>query len=427
MSRKLEEKICENFALLGDDESFDVLYKTYYTRVYYFVYKHCNNEELAREVTQITFIEVYKSRKNLRNHQSFYSWMLGIAYRQMLKVLDKEKKHNIYSYEYDIENGIIDLDNNVLQQVDHRVMIDIIDQTIATMRPIYKEIAILLYHHEHTNKEIAETLSLNAGVVKVRVHRINKMIREQLEIAGLSPQTQKVSATSAFLVTSLVGKTIHSRFLSEPFAKIDGTISTLIGSGATSKVAVFSLLGSLTLGSVYYVEHKEQNISAISMLSNDAYSTIEECRITSVTYDENYTQNPVQLLVETTSQEYDTITINNLETDTIYVNGTYEVSIKKENTILDSTVIHVSNIDIEAPILLDDWQEEEMYYLKIAEDVSGMNKESIKYYINDGESKNYEYNSQNQIISFPITENTKNYFYMEDNANNWIKIRINYE
>jgi RNA polymerase sigma-70 factor (ECF subfamily) len=63
----------------GSERHFDVLYERYFQRIYSFVHARVRNHADAEEITQETFVSVFRSIENYRGQASLLSWIFGIA------------------------------------------------------------------------------------------------------------------------------------------------------------------------------------------------------------------------------------------------------------------------------------------------------------------------------------------------------------
>jgi RNA polymerase sigma-70 factor (ECF subfamily) len=65
--------------LEGDEQAFDELVRHWEIKVYNLAWRCLGNREDAQDVAQETFLSVYKSAKNLRNTDSFPTWLYRIT------------------------------------------------------------------------------------------------------------------------------------------------------------------------------------------------------------------------------------------------------------------------------------------------------------------------------------------------------------
>ncbi len=65
--------------LVSDESCFNELYERYFSRVYAYSYRRVRNRADAEEITQDSFVSVFKSIANFRGQSSLISWIFGIA------------------------------------------------------------------------------------------------------------------------------------------------------------------------------------------------------------------------------------------------------------------------------------------------------------------------------------------------------------
>lgn len=65
--------------LKGDEQAFDELVRQWETKVFNLAWRCLGNREDAQDVAQETFLSVFKSAKNLRDPDSFPTWLYRIT------------------------------------------------------------------------------------------------------------------------------------------------------------------------------------------------------------------------------------------------------------------------------------------------------------------------------------------------------------
>ena len=63
----------------GDEKAFTQLVSAWHKRIYNFALRFCGQEEMAEEVVQQTFIQVYQKVRQLKDNSSFKPWLYRIA------------------------------------------------------------------------------------------------------------------------------------------------------------------------------------------------------------------------------------------------------------------------------------------------------------------------------------------------------------
>jgi RNA polymerase sigma-70 factor, ECF subfamily len=76
-----------------DRQAFETLYRRYYRRVFQFSLRLVRNEAAAEEVVGDVMFAVWQGAESFAGGSSVSTWILGIAFRQSMKTLDRNRKH----------------------------------------------------------------------------------------------------------------------------------------------------------------------------------------------------------------------------------------------------------------------------------------------------------------------------------------------
>lgn len=84
-----------NLVLKGDTNAFAVLVDRYKDLVYTLSLRMIKNREEAEELSQDTFIKVYRSLGKFKGESKFSTWLYKVAYNTCLDRLKKNKESNM--------------------------------------------------------------------------------------------------------------------------------------------------------------------------------------------------------------------------------------------------------------------------------------------------------------------------------------------
>ena len=73
-------------------DTFESIYREYFSRVYGFLYRMCRNDDLAEELTQETFCQALKGLGTFRGDCTPGSWLCAIAKRLWYKELERRRR-----------------------------------------------------------------------------------------------------------------------------------------------------------------------------------------------------------------------------------------------------------------------------------------------------------------------------------------------
>ncbi|MFV0395144.1 MAG: RNA polymerase sigma factor [Coprobacillaceae bacterium] len=426
MLNKITDDIVESFKN-GEEEAFNKIYKHYYKRLYFYALQYCQDTILIEDIVQNAFVSAYRSRKKLRSNAAFHTWLFRIAHNEILSITKKEKlKNTNISSSMNVE----DIINKDEVQVDEKIRNDEVfkkvDNSIKSMKPRHKNVAVLHYYYEFSNEEIANILAIPEGTVKSRLSRINKKLQTSLVREGYAIGIERAGVT-----ISLVIPTILERLnITIPVEKIqDLGMNEVVGGTTTiltlKRIITSLLIGGGAVGGFYMWTFQGKSVAGEPLVPQMDHIVMEDpCKIKDIIYSDAYTSLSIPINVETTNTNYDKILINGQEIESINENGQYVIEVLKDNVVIDSRVLEISNIDRTAPRIISTDSEENVYRITIGDDLSGINISSIRYSLNGISSNAYEYVSSDSMLIFTYQEGTTNVFYIEDNAGNWDEITI---
>lgn len=77
-----------------DRKAFEALYHRYYRRVFHFVLRIVRQDAAAEEVVSDVMFAVWQGAGTFAGGSRVSTWLLGIAYRQGMKFIEKDRKHS---------------------------------------------------------------------------------------------------------------------------------------------------------------------------------------------------------------------------------------------------------------------------------------------------------------------------------------------
>ena len=184
MTTNNDQKII-NQILEGDTNAFSVLVDNYKDLVFTLAMRMVKNREEAEEVSQDTFIKVYKSLNKFKGNSKFSTWIYRVAYNTCLDRLKKIKReYNVVAIDEFTEHQVKTLDNALdqMEAQEHKQKI----QECLQLLPSDDSFLLTLYYFEDQSlEEISKVVGITANNVKVKLFRSRKkltsILKEQLE------------------------------------------------------------------------------------------------------------------------------------------------------------------------------------------------------------------------------------------------------
>lgn len=181
MTTNLDRAIIEKI-VGGNTDAFAVLVDQYKDMVYTLGLRMLKNREEAEEVSQDTFIKVFKSLDKFRGKSKLSTWIYRVAYNTCLDRLKKNKEANntvpIDAYtEYQVKT--ID---NALDAIEAQEQKQVIQDCIQMLSSADSFLLTLFYFEELSLDEISKIVNLQANNVKVKLYRARKNLAKILAV-----------------------------------------------------------------------------------------------------------------------------------------------------------------------------------------------------------------------------------------------------
>jgi len=162
----------------GDLKAFDTLFQKYSNRLLYFTLGYVSVREDAEEIVQEVFMIIWRNHKQLKDQQSFSSYLFTITYNAIRKHYRKkgrEKKHlDLFLNDYD------ESDLKTISEIEYKDVRERLDKIIDTFPERRKQVFRLSRDKHLTNKEIAELLDISKKTVENHITDSLKTLREKL-------------------------------------------------------------------------------------------------------------------------------------------------------------------------------------------------------------------------------------------------------
>lgn len=160
------------------ETAFRHMLKTYQERIYWHVRKIVIHHEDADDVTQETFIKIYKNLDGFNQTSKLYTWMYRIATNEALTHLKKNKKHQ----GIDIDDVYSHLSQAITESKDvSGEEIELKLQKAILKLPHKQRLVFNMKYFDHLKyEEMAEITETSVGSLKASYHLAVKKIEREL-------------------------------------------------------------------------------------------------------------------------------------------------------------------------------------------------------------------------------------------------------
>jgi RNA polymerase sigma-70 factor, ECF subfamily len=177
----------------GDPEAFAALFNAHKARIYFLCLRMTNDAAEAEDLTQDTFMHVFRKLSTFRGDSALSTWLHRVAVNTVLMHFRKKTLPQV------------SLDEPIRQSEDGRTLrpeygtrdgrlnccVDLValDRAIQDLPPGYRNIFMLHEVEGYEHREIAALLGCSPGNSKSQLHKAKLRIREF--IASQEPRTEK--------------------------------------------------------------------------------------------------------------------------------------------------------------------------------------------------------------------------------------------
>ena len=168
----------------GRQNAFDELMKRYKAKIFSYLLRSVRNYEDAEDITIEVFFKAYRALENWQPKAKFSTWLYKIASNLAIDYHRTKVRHPVYALE-DMEipeaNLVAtDLHSDPVQQVEDQERGRIIREAVDQLSPKQKAVFMLSRYEGLQIKEVAETLDMAEGTVKIHLHRAVKRLQTLL-------------------------------------------------------------------------------------------------------------------------------------------------------------------------------------------------------------------------------------------------------
>jgi RNA polymerase sigma-70 factor (ECF subfamily) len=163
----------------GDIESFERLFHRFYKGLAGYARTLVQSGEVAEEVVQDVFYNVWKNRESLRITRSWQSYLYRSVYNNSMMYLRKTRREQV------MEEGSVqepaDKSPDPSQELEYLEVSDRVSEVLLDLPGRTREIFLLNRQEGLKYREIAERLSISVKTVEANMGKALRALRNNLE------------------------------------------------------------------------------------------------------------------------------------------------------------------------------------------------------------------------------------------------------
>jgi RNA polymerase sigma-70 factor (ECF subfamily) len=172
----------------GHDAALNDLMERHATSVFRFLVGMLGNEEDANDLTQETFMRVYRARSTFRPEHKFTTWLFTIAANLARNQFRWRSRHPNVSLESESEltgqslrDALPSGSPDPSQAVASTEMAKAVRSAVQDLPEDLREAIVLCEWEEKSGSEAASILNTTPKAVESRLYRARKLLREELK------------------------------------------------------------------------------------------------------------------------------------------------------------------------------------------------------------------------------------------------------
>ena len=168
--------------LAGDETAFASLIRKYQKQVHALAWRKIGDFQIAEDIVQETFLQVYQKLETLNDPTQFSRWLHAIV-NHLCIAWHRKNRLQIQSLE---ETHISEIETEAYSryiaakhvQTTAEAQRDLVKQLLTNLKESDREVITLHYFEEMTSSEIGTFLGVSKNTIKSRLHRARQQLKK---------------------------------------------------------------------------------------------------------------------------------------------------------------------------------------------------------------------------------------------------------
>jgi RNA polymerase sigma-70 factor (ECF subfamily) len=164
----------------GDEKAFAEIFHRYKFKLYGFIYRLTQSQEMAEDIVQETFLRLWKNRDQLGNIEHLSSYIFRMAQNQAITGFKRMAMETMIIRQ--LLTGEKDFSPSTPEsELALKEMEGLFRKAVDNLPPQQKKVYLLSREEGLKHEEIAERLQISRGTVKNHMIQLLRTLRSQLE------------------------------------------------------------------------------------------------------------------------------------------------------------------------------------------------------------------------------------------------------
>ncbi|GCE11067.1 RNA polymerase sigma factor [Tengunoibacter tsumagoiensis] len=200
VSPEITDGMLVKSTLAGDQQAFEMLVQRYNTPLFNFICHCLGDYDLACDVSQQVFLQLYISMPTLRTGEPLKAWLFQVARNRCLDEL--RRKRAVHFSDLEASNDDDDLsplaimpDTRPLpdEMAERNDLQQALRAAIDALPPKFRSVVMLRYTSQMSFSEIGKTLNMPEATAKTYFQRARPLLRAAMS-SHWKPELQEVTA-----------------------------------------------------------------------------------------------------------------------------------------------------------------------------------------------------------------------------------------
>lgn len=167
----------------GDHSAFQEVYNRYEKFMVNFFYRKLWNDRIkAEDFAHDLFTKIIDNPNLFDAQRNFKAWIFSVANNMCKNEYKKQEIRKNTGYDVPEHYQGTDQNDGADKEVDKASFNQVLQKELDKLGDKHKEVFMLRHFDGLSLEEIAETLDINTGTVKSRLHHATKTVADKLEI-----------------------------------------------------------------------------------------------------------------------------------------------------------------------------------------------------------------------------------------------------
>jgi RNA polymerase sigma-70 factor, ECF subfamily len=189
-----DEELLQRFRSGGDESAFEALVHRYERELFSYLRRYLGSAEMAEDVFQATFLQVYLKKEGFEEGRRFRPWLYTIATNQAIDAQRRNRRHRMVSLDQrtgdDDVGALVEMLAGRDQTADDRMAgeeaKEWVRSAVQDLPDALRSALVLVYHQGMKYREAADVLGIPVGTVKSRLHSALLKLNESWQSGGKS-------------------------------------------------------------------------------------------------------------------------------------------------------------------------------------------------------------------------------------------------